>query len=601
MHSIPTSEHRFHIPVMGTGFTVNTPIEVAPWGVDSVVSLVDDEVLEHARCHYFSKEFGDGFVGIGAKEPRARQRRVTAYLDLAQDLVDARVDEIRASDASPGSLLSHYITLLPPSRAHELLLECRHSPDAAKLEQLRTLVLPGRIDANIMTKLDRATTPEGLARPPEENDAMAALLGFAESRARGAMIFSAGFNPRLFGLLAKHVAFSSTNPERKEIIIKVSDFRSAAVQARYLAKNGVVVDEFRIESPINCGGHAFVADGVLLGDILEEFRTQMPALGTELGARLQLPDSWPGPRITVQGGLGLPEEAELLARKFGIQKTGWGSVFLMVPEVVAVDETTLARLERATSANILLSQGSPLGVPFWQLTDSEGEERRRLRIAQDRAGSPCRLGHAALALDAEKRPICPSSRAFQKRALAALDDRNDLESERQRDLILAKSCICHDLSGSARRQFGVNGPSMTPLVCPGPNLAYFPARASFAEMVDHIYGRKSVAVDPSRPHMLLREALLYIELLDRAARPLEFPASHIIAIASPEKVRENVLRGLERYIAWNEPGLSEAASELHHALGSADDLKLRELTRPAARDRVGQTPAGEPHRIPYWI
>ena len=38
--------HSFHIPVMGIGFTIDTPLKVSPYGMDSVISLVDDILLE---------------------------------------------------------------------------------------------------------------------------------------------------------------------------------------------------------------------------------------------------------------------------------------------------------------------------------------------------------------------------------------------------------------------------------------------------------------------------------------------------------------------------------------------------------------------------
>ena len=41
--------HSFHIPVMGTGHSVDTPIRVAPFGISSVISLVDDLLLEKIR------------------------------------------------------------------------------------------------------------------------------------------------------------------------------------------------------------------------------------------------------------------------------------------------------------------------------------------------------------------------------------------------------------------------------------------------------------------------------------------------------------------------------------------------------------------------
>jgi hypothetical protein len=46
------SQHTFHIPVMGTGFTVDSPLRVARYGIDSVISLVDDTLLEAMRCKY---------------------------------------------------------------------------------------------------------------------------------------------------------------------------------------------------------------------------------------------------------------------------------------------------------------------------------------------------------------------------------------------------------------------------------------------------------------------------------------------------------------------------------------------------------------------
>ena len=41
--------HSFHIPVLGTGFTVDTPAKVAHLGIDSVISLADDSLIEKMR------------------------------------------------------------------------------------------------------------------------------------------------------------------------------------------------------------------------------------------------------------------------------------------------------------------------------------------------------------------------------------------------------------------------------------------------------------------------------------------------------------------------------------------------------------------------
>ena len=44
MENYLSQEHQFHIPVMGTAFTIDTPLKVARFGISSVVSLCDDEL-----------------------------------------------------------------------------------------------------------------------------------------------------------------------------------------------------------------------------------------------------------------------------------------------------------------------------------------------------------------------------------------------------------------------------------------------------------------------------------------------------------------------------------------------------------------------------
>ena len=56
------------------------------------------------------------------------------------------------------------------------------------------------------------------------------------------------------------------------------------IQGKFLAKKGLWISEFRIESGLNCGGHAFATDGLLLGPILEEFKMKRTQLTEELFA-----------------------------------------------------------------------------------------------------------------------------------------------------------------------------------------------------------------------------------------------------------------------------------------------------------------------------
>ena len=51
-HPLTNPVHKFYIPVMGTGYSVDTPIRVAKYGISSVISIVDDFLLEKVRAHY---------------------------------------------------------------------------------------------------------------------------------------------------------------------------------------------------------------------------------------------------------------------------------------------------------------------------------------------------------------------------------------------------------------------------------------------------------------------------------------------------------------------------------------------------------------------
>ena len=46
------ASHTYHIPVMGTAFTAETPLRVAQYGINSVIALADDVLLERLRKIY---------------------------------------------------------------------------------------------------------------------------------------------------------------------------------------------------------------------------------------------------------------------------------------------------------------------------------------------------------------------------------------------------------------------------------------------------------------------------------------------------------------------------------------------------------------------
>ena len=198
----PRSGHTFHIPVMGTGFSIDTPLRVAKYGISSVVSLVDDVLIEQMRkfhCH----RAGEPYEEIDGTEEDARAKRITAYLNLVDHLVKKQVTDLQASPFEPGSEITRYFEMLPqaaaPRRLYDEMLACS-DPDekAAMQDKLRTLAVPGSIDVNIMTKLDCATYRAGKKLSKEFNDGMAALRGYAKSTLQSAIVFSAGMNQQLY-------------------------------------------------------------------------------------------------------------------------------------------------------------------------------------------------------------------------------------------------------------------------------------------------------------------------------------------------------------------------------------------------------------------
>ncbi|GBL35038.1 hypothetical protein EMGBS15_06330 [Filimonas sp.] len=257
---------------------------------------------------------------------------------------------------------------------------------------LKSQLSAGSIDVNIMTKVDRNHINKSGEVISDASDAVSALRGYAQSElTNSSVIFSAGMNPRLYNYLESLNAFDpDENFEfAKRVIVKVSDYRSALIQGKYLAKKGIWVSEFRIESGLNCGGHAFATDGYLLGPILEEFKSKQQELKdtifeiykSAINKKLDIDFSEvPELRITVQGGIGAAEEDTLLRNHFNIASTGWGTPFLLVPEATTVDEHTLHLLSAAGENDIELSNNSPLGVRFHYLKGTTADIEKKQRI-----------------------------------------------------------------------------------------------------------------------------------------------------------------------------------------------------------------------------
>ncbi|MCC9166855.1 hypothetical protein [Pontibacter harenae] len=523
--------HSFHIPVMGLSFSIDSPLKVARFGISSVLSLSDDALVEQMRAHY-SQLHKKSYVPITPNEEDYRARRITAYLDLVNELVSEQTEVLRQEEFIPGTEITKYFELLPETSSLKTLylqmLQTTDLPQKVQLQdELRKAIVAGSIDVNIMTKLDRANfSKSGEPLPQEFSDAQAALRGYANSTVKSSVVFSAGMNMRLFSYIEQFPSFllNEHGEFDKKIIIKVSDYRSALVQGKILAKKGLWVSEFRVESGLNCGGHAFATDGYLLGPILEEFKQNREALQSELYSLYasalaskgqHVPIDPPPVRITVQGGIGTADEHNFLLQHFDLDATGWGTPFLLVPEATTVDEETMQKLVQAQAKDLYLSPISPLGVPFNALHGTSSEELKNVRIAKEKPGSPCIKKHLISNTEFTKEPICTASRQYQRRKLEQLKGQNLPQhvylSEEAK--VLAKECLCEGLANSAQVLYNISRKTISKSVaiCPGPNLAFFSKVFKLQEMVDHIYGRFNALNDTYRPHVFINELNMYVD------------------------------------------------------------------------------------------
>ncbi|MEX0928495.1 MAG: hypothetical protein WDZ53_03750, partial [Balneolales bacterium] len=399
-----SSQHTFHIPVMGLAFTIDTPVKVARYGISSVISIVDDALTEIMRKYYCEKT-GEEYNPVSEKDEDFRATRIKKYLDLVNRMVTSQIETMKKQSFTAGSDLTKYFELLPgtsPAKKMYLrMLEVNDNSESLRLQNLlKKKVRPGAIDVNIMTKVDKTNyDKKGEELPAKYSDAVAALRGFAGSEVSSSVVFSAGMNPRLYAYLENLNRFYPDENGRinKSVILKVSDYRSALIQGKFLAKKGIWISEFRIESGLNCGGHAFATDGYLLGPILEEFLQNRVTLFNDLFGLYQKAlvvkgyDSTEAPeqKITVQGGIGTADEDRFLLTHYELDGTGWGTPFLLCPEATSVDEATLQQLAGAKEKDLYLSGISPLGVPFNSLRGSEADLQRDSRIKKGKPGSPC--------------------------------------------------------------------------------------------------------------------------------------------------------------------------------------------------------------------
>lgn len=561
---------------MGIGYSIDTPIRVAHYGISSVISIVDDLLIEKIRKYYCEK-FNFAYHPILRFEPDGRAKRISAYLDVVSKIVQQKVEEIKRQPFFEHNEKSKYFELLPENSplktAYTKLLKMKDDFERTNFaNELTKLIHPGSIDVNIMAKLDKINYDRaGQILSEEFSDAKAALRGFANSCLSSSVVFSAGFNRGLYGYISKFQDFyrDKTGDLKKKITIKVSDFRSALIQGKFLASKGLEISEYRIESGLNCGGHAFASQGYLLPSILKEFKEKKELLTTQLQPivqsfyekiGLEYPEKAKKaePLITVQGGVGTNGEAKRLLEDFGCDSVGWGSPFLLVPEATCIDGETLTLLKNAKKDDLYLSNASPLGVPFNNLRNTGSEVWTKEKSVQAKPGSSCPKGFLISNKEfsdssdgKEGKPICTASTDFLIKKYASISQAqiSSCEKEELKKSAAEKVCLCVHLGNSALLALGIQPKGLTPqAICPGPNVVWWKNEYSLREMVDHIYGRGDSLVSSERPHMFCQEVELYVNYFEKLLKTAEMDEASINYLKT---FKENLESGMDYILEFS--------------------------------------------------
>ena len=212
-----------------------------------------------------------------------------------------------------------------------------------------------------------------------------------------------------------------------------------------------------------------------------------------------------------------------------MDSVGWGSPFLLVPEVSNIDNKTKDQLAEATEKDLYRSNISPLGVPFNSLRNSSMDVAKMGLFMDGKPGSPCPKRFLVSSKEYSENAICTASKQYQAKKISELDILNLSKEEYKVKVskIIDKSCLCVGLGNTALKNIKdntkqyVNGTT----ICPGPNMAYFSQTVSLKKMVDHIYGKINIIQRKDRPHMFIKELTLYIDFLKSKIEDFQKPVT----------------------------------------------------------------------------
>jgi hypothetical protein len=275
----------------------------------------------------------------------------------------------------------------------------------------------------------------------------------------------------------------------------------------------------------------------MMGPILDEFRVNRETLietifeiyNPALKNKNRLCPQKPlDVKITAQGGIGTNEEHQFILDYYKLDSIGWGTPFLLVPEVTNVDENTRKMLIEAKEKDLYLSKISPLGVPFNSLKGNTKDIEKLMLVDKGRPGSSCPKKYLVSNTEFTDKAICHASRQYQNLKLKELDAKglNPEEHKKNFNKIVDKSCLCVGLATTPLINNDIDrkieGDNVS--ICPGPNMAYYSEVITLKKMTDHIYGRTNIIKRDDRPNMFIKEITLYInylkEKIDDSPKPI---------------------------------------------------------------------------------
>ena len=184
---------------MGLAYTIDSPVKVARFGIASVISIVENRLIEMMRKYYYPAVNREYFP-ITIHEEDFRAKRITDYLNLVHEIVTAQVEKLKQAAFETGSEIVKYFEMLPDDsklkQFYFRMTETQSQPEKEKMQDyLRTQIRSGSIDVNIMTKTDRENYNKAGELIADGSDAVAALRGYANSRLENSsVIFSAALH-----------------------------------------------------------------------------------------------------------------------------------------------------------------------------------------------------------------------------------------------------------------------------------------------------------------------------------------------------------------------------------------------------------------------